>query len=264
MEESFGMTSALIGYSGFVGSNILHQSHFENLYNSKNIESIINKSFDLLVCSGVPAVKWLANKEPAKDLENINRLTRCLEKVSAQKVILISTVDVYPSPIEVDEDTEIDADILHPYGKHRLQLERFAKQKFDTLIIRLPGLFGEGLKKNIIYDFIHNNCIEQIHKDSVFQFYYLDNLWKDIKVFLKNDLKLVNLATQPTAVWEVASEGFGFKFTNEPPSKPAKYDFRTKHSHLLGRTDSIYMYDKNQVLLDLNKFVSKQKNAPKK
>ncbi|MBD1878308.1 NAD-dependent epimerase/dehydratase family protein [Coleofasciculus sp. FACHB-T130] len=252
------MSSALIGYSGFVGSNIVRQNYFNSLYNSKNIESIIDQSFDVLVCSGAPAVKWLANKEPIKDLENINRLIKCLGKVSAQKVILISTVDVYPVAVEVDEDTEIDTNNLHPYGKHRLELERFVKERFDTLIVRLPGLFGEGLKKNIIYDFIHNNCTEQIHKDSVFQFYNLDHLWKDIQVFLKNDLKLVNLATEPIAVWEVASEGFGFTFTNEPSSKPARYDFRTKYSYLLDKNNHLYMYNKEQVLIDLKNFALKQ------
>lgn len=153
------MNSAIIGYTGFVGSNLVRQVDFNSLYNSKNIESIIGKKFDLLVCSGAPAVKWLANKEPEKDLENIKRLTKCLGKVAAKKVILISTVDVYPLPVEVDEDTEIDLEVLHPYGKHRLELERFVEARFDSLIVRLPGLFGDGLKKNIIYDLLHDTLI---------------------------------------------------------------------------------------------------------
>lgn len=252
------MNSAIIGYTGFVGSNLVRQVDFNSLYNSKNIESIIGQRFDLLVCSGAPAVKWIANKEPEKDLENLKRLSRCLEKVAAKKVILISTVDVYPLPVEVDEDTEIDPETLHPYGKHRLELERFVEARFDSLIVRLPGLFGDGLKKNIIYDLIHNNSTEKIHKDSVFQFYNLDNLWKDIQTFIKYNLKLVNLATEPTAVWEVAAEGFGFNFTNEPQILPAKYNFRTKYSHLINDRTNFYMYNKNEVLQDLKKFVSKQ------
>lgn len=251
------MSNAIIGYSGFVGGNLVHQFHFEELYNSKNIESIAGREFDLLVCAGVPAVKWFANKEPITDLKNINRLGDCIRKASAQKVILISTIDVYPSPIQVNEDTVIDLNQLHPYGKHRLELESFVKDNFNTTIIRLPGLFGYGLKKNIIYDFIHDNMTDKIHKNSIFQFYNLDHLWQDIEVCLKHDLKLVNFATEPTSVQEVACEAFGFDFTNEPDNLPVQYDFRTKYSRIFDSLTS-YMYTKTQIFQELKQFVNKQ------
>lgn len=252
------MSSALIGYTGFVGGNLIRQRQFDELYNSKNIESIAGKNFELIVCSGAPAVKWLANKEPIKDAETLDRLKECLGQVSASKVVLISTVDVYPVPIKVDEDIEIDTKDLHPYGKHRLELERFVCDRFDTSIIRLPGLFGSGLKKNIIYDFIHNNNVQQIHQDSEFQFYYLDNLWQDIQTVLNNNLSLVNFGTEPTSVKEVAREGFGIDFTNKTPNQPARYDMRTKYGHLFGNPTDVYMYAKEQVLRELKDFVSKQ------
>ncbi|MCL1464403.1 hypothetical protein [Argonema galeatum] len=252
------MSTALIGYTGFVGGNLIGQRQFDELYNSKNIDSIAGKNFELIVCSGAPAVKWLANKEPIKDAETLARLKGCLGQVSASKIVLISTVDVYPVPIKVDEDTEIDTKDLHPYGKHRLELERFVCDRFDTSIIRLPGLFGSGLKKNIVYDFIHNNNVEQIHKDSEFQFYYLDNLWPDIQTVLNNNLSLVNFGTEPTSVKEVAREGFGIDFTNKTPNQPARYDMRTKYSHLFGNPTDVYMYSKERVLGELKDFVSKQ------
>jgi len=257
------MSKALIGYTGFVGSNLACQSKFDSFYNSKNIESIIGQEFDLIVCAGAPAVKWLANKEPVKDLESIDRLSKCLGQAAAKKVILISTVDVYPSPVAVNEDTEIDTADLHSYGKHRLQLENFVKERFDTLIVRLPGLFGDGLKKNIIYDLLHKNCVDQIHKDSKFQFYYLAYLWQDIQTSLQHNLQLVNLATEPTSVWEVADAGFDLQFINEPQSHPASYDMRSKYSKLFNSKQNLYMYDKQQVLLDIKDFVDKQKEAVK-
>jgi nucleoside-diphosphate-sugar epimerase len=251
------MSSALIGYTGFVGGNLLRQVCFDELYNSKNIEAIAGREFHLIVCAGAPAVKWFANKEPLTDLKSINRLRDCLGQASAQKVILISTVDVYPSPIEVDEETSIDINQLHPYGKHRLELERFVQDNFDTTIIRLPGLFGKGLKKNIIYDFLHNNDVEKIHKDSAFQFYSLEHLWRDIEACLKQDIKLINFATEPTRVQEVAHEGFGFEFTNEPNYPPARYDFRTKYGSIFG-SPTPYLYSKKQIFQDLKDFVRKQ------
>src|SRR4029077_2021184 len=123
--------------------------------------------------------------------------------------------------------------------------------------VRLPGLFGEGLKKNIIYDFIHNNNIGQIHADSVFQFYPIINLWRDIQTALKHNIKLVNFATEPTSVLEIAREGFGLEFSNRPQTNPAYYDFRTKYDHLFGGAKG-YIYNKDQILKLLKNFVSSQ------
>jgi nucleoside-diphosphate-sugar epimerase len=251
------MPNALIGHTGFVGCNLARQLHFDDFYNSKNIESIIGKTYDLMVCAGAPAEKWKANKDPIKDRDNISRLMSCLSKASAVKVILISTIDVYPSPIKVDENTVINPEGLSPYGKHRWELEKFVKTRFDSLIIRLPGLFGSGLKKNIIYDFIHNNCMDQIHADSVFQFYHLDNLGRDIQIPLNHHIKLINFATEPISVREITHEVFKIEFNNRPHSKPAQYDFRTKHDHLFGGSRG-YIYNKQQVLSELEGFVSSQ------
>lgn len=252
------MITSLIGHTGFVGSNLIKQTKFDDFYNSKNIESIIGKDYEILVCAGSPAVKWLANKEPIKDRENLQRLMSCLERVSARKAILISTVDVYPVPIKVDEDTKINLESLHPYGKNRLELETFFQEHFDSLIVRLPGLFGNGLKKNIIYDFLNDNIGDWIHRDSVFQFYNLEHLWQDIQIALERNLKLVNFATEPTSVKEVAAEAFGFEFTNQSQQNPARYDMRSLYFQLFDGCKPGYLYDKNRVLLELKEFVSEQ------
>ena len=250
------MNSAIIGYTGFVGGNLVNQYHFDQFYNSKNIESIGGQQFDCLVCAGAPAVKWLANKEPIGDRENLQRLMNCLKNVEAKQMILISTVDVYPSPIEVNEENIIDLEKCQPYGKHRLELEYFLAERFDTLTIRLPGLFGQGLKKNIIYDFLNNNVGDWIHKDSVFQFYNLDNLWQDIQTALEHQLHLVNFATEPTSVYEVAKHSFGFEFTNTPEQPPARYDMRTKYSEFFQGVNLGYLYNKEEILKQIKNFVN--------
>lgn len=148
--------NAIIGYTGFVGSNINKQMRFDKKYNSQNIESIKNKKFDLVVCAGVSGTKYLANKFPEKDFEMIMRLIKSLDTITATKFILISTVDVYKEPYDVNENSELDGKGLHHYGKNRLYLEKWVENKFDNYsIIRLPALFGNGLKKNFLYDMIN-------------------------------------------------------------------------------------------------------------
>ena len=147
------MKKALIGYTGFVGGNLVRQMDFDDLYNSKNISQIENKSYDIIICAGVRAEKYLANKYPEQDLEQIQSLIDLLGTVGCAHFVLISTIDVYNNPSDVDEDTKIDETTLHAYGKNRLYMEKWAAQKFAKhTIIRLPALFGTGLKKNFIYD----------------------------------------------------------------------------------------------------------------
>ncbi|WP_264320297.1 hypothetical protein [Zarconia navalis] len=212
----------------------------------------------MLVCAGAPAVKWLANKEPDRDKASLDRLMQSLEGVKASKFVLISTVDVYPTPVDVDEATPINRKNLHPYGKHRLELEDFVRDRFESAIVRLPALFGEGLKKNIIYDFLYNNQVEKIHCDHIFQFYNLEYLWRDIQVILENELKLVNFATEPIAVRDVAQKAFGLEFTNRPHDNPIRYDMKTRYGDRLGRSASSYLYERSQILHDLKNFANTQ------
>ncbi|MCD6460589.1 NAD(P)-dependent oxidoreductase [bacterium] len=251
------MKTAVIGHTGFVGSNIIAQSDFDDFYNSKNIFEIKNKKYDLVVCSGISAVKWLANKEPQNDWNNIKNLLDCLKEVECGKFILISTVDVYPDTNGVDEDSIIDAENLQPYGKHRLMAEQFVEKKFDSLIVRLPGLFGKGLKKNAIYDFIHNNQIDKIHSQAVFQFYYLDNICKDIQTALKSGIKVINFAAEPISIYEIAKEAFGFEFTNICSYPPPYYNFKTKYHQLYGGKDG-YIYTKMEIIESLRVFLREE------
>lgn len=252
------MHNALIGYTGFVGGNLLRQKDFQDLYNSRNIETVAGRQYDLLVCAGAPAEKWRANQNPEADLAGIQRLQDALADVRADRVILISTVDVYPEPRAVDEETEIDPGDGHAYGRHRLLLERFIAERFDTLVIRLPGLFGTGLKKNVVYDFLHNNEVEKVSSRGVFQFYRLDTLWPDVEIALHAGLRLVNFATEPVRVDAVAREAFGFEFHNETPPEPKPYDVRSRHAGLFGGVDG-YLQSRERVLSELAAFVRSER-----
>src|SRR5882672_584507 len=225
------MARALIGHTGFVGGNLRAQGDYTDLYNSSNIGDIAGKSFELVVSAGCKAAKWIANKEPQADREGIAVLMRALERVRAERFVLISTIDVYPRPIEVDEDTALDPAGAQPYGKHRLELEQFVRARFqNALIVRLPGVFGAGLKKNAIYDFLHDNRLDLVHQDGVFQFYDLDRIGADIALCLAAQLTLVNFATEPVAVRDIASAAFGREFENALPPPAPRYDFWTKHA----------------------------------
>lgn len=172
--------TALVGYTGFVGSNIYAEGTFDAVYNSKNIEEAYGTNPDLLIYAGLRAEKYLANNAPEKDMELIIQAEENIQKINPQKLVLISTIDVFKVPKDVDENSKIDIVGLHAYGYNRYQLELWVRQNYpDALIIRLPGLFGINIKKNFIYDFI--NLIPSMLTAK--KMAELDKIDKELKLF---------------------------------------------------------------------------------
>ena len=146
---------ALVGYSGFVGANLDRQAHFDAKYNTQNITQAYGTSPELLVYAGIRAEKYLANNDPALDLQMVREGFENIRRINPKRLILISTADVYKLPVQVDETTPIDTAGLHAYGLNRYQLEVWVRELYpDATIVRLPGLYGKGIKKNFIYDYI--------------------------------------------------------------------------------------------------------------
>jgi hypothetical protein len=253
------MRTALIGYTGFVGGNIDKQHEFDDHYNSRNIAEIEGKEYDLVVSAANRAEMWRINQEPEVDKAEIDEFISHIRNAKIGKLVLISTVGVYKNPNGANEDTPIETEGLLPYGINRYYLEEFCRENFDTTIIRLPGLFGDGLKKNVIYDLLHDNMVEKIHADGTYQYYNLDNIWKDISVALDNNLPLVNLAVPPVSTREVARVAFNIDFTNTPEGvDPAFWDMHSKYGQLYGGEGN-YLYTKEQELKDIRRFVERER-----
>ncbi len=258
--------NALIGFSGFVGSTLLKQATFDMLYRSTNILEIEGQSFDTVVCAGAPAQKWIANQEPDADRQKIDALIGHLKTVKCKTFILISTVDVFKNTIGVDEEAPVEEAGLHAYGLHRLLLEKFVESHFTNhLIVRLPGLVGPGLRKNVIFDFLNDNNLHFIENRGVFQFYPMVNLWYDIQLALNAGLKLVHLTAEPISVAEVSKQGFGKIFEQVLLSTPATYDMRSCHAQVFGATGH-YQYSARETIQAIRAYAQSEplaiKNEP--
>lgn len=252
------MSDALIGFSGFVGSTLLKQAHFSALYRSTNIHEIENREFDVVVCAGAPAQKWIANREPVDDRNKIEFLINHIRTIKCKKFILISTVDVFKDPIGVDESTPVDESGLHAYGLHRRLLEKFVDQHFPSyLIVRLPGLVGPGLRKNVIFDFLNNNNLHAVESRGVFQFYPMVNLWYDIQRALEAGLSLVHLTGEPISVADVSLLGFGRPFKQSLANPPARYDMQTQHAQIFGSTGQ-YQYSARETIQAIRAFAQSE------
>jgi nucleoside-diphosphate-sugar epimerase len=253
--------ACLIGHTGFVGGNLRKQSVFDDCYNSTNIKQILGRSYDLLVCCGVSAVKWQANRFPAEDRAAIDQLLENLAFVTATRTILISTVDIYPTVEGVDESFDPHGRPNHAYGTNRLHVEDTIQQLFgQSHVVRLPALFGPGLKKNVIYDLLHDNCLDAIHPQGSFQYYDVRRLWLDLQIVVRNDLRVVNFATGPIKTCEIVQRYFPGKQIASPAPRPAAYDMRTQYADYFGGSGG-YIYSAEQVLADLGDWIQQDKNG---
>lgn len=308
--------TALVGYTGFVGSNICAAAgeKIDKVYNSKNIKEAYGTTPDLLIYAGLRAEKYLADHEPEKDMELILQAEENIKNINPKRLVLISTVDVFKIPKDVDENSVIDTDGLRSYGYNRYQLELWVREKYpDALIIRLPGLFGKNIKKNFIYDYIHvipfmlkaekfeellaeapelkryyklqENGFYKINvtreyrkgiKDlfrrlgfsalnftdsrSIYQFYNLGRLWKDIQTALDSGITLWHPATEPVSAGEVYRYLTGERFVNELSGMPVDYGYRTLYDTAFGGMGG-YICSKQDILDEIKEFVGNEING---
>lgn len=242
------MKTALIGYTGFVGATLERAINPSHRFRSTNIEEIRGEEFDHVICAGVQAMKWWANLHPEEDMAGIGRLLDALSHVKTQRFTLISTIDVYPSPRSVFENSSIDKSCHHAYGINRLHVEEWVSGNFDSVaVLRLPGLFGPGLKKNVIYDMMHNNGLEKVHPDGVFQYYDTRRLAGDIDKVWQHGIHLLNVSSEPISTLEIRDRFFPGKVLGGTGVAPAGYDMRSIHANAW-KGENSYLYSKVQIM----------------
>ena len=245
------MSVAILG-SGLVGTRLrLSISEPHDIYTSKNISEIRGKSYDTVYCAALRAEKWKINCDPSPDLQNIVDLQSNLIAASIKKFVLISTIDIYDK-IDLCQTEEDENVTTESYGKHRFLMEQWVKATYkDYHILRLPGLFGIGLKKNIVFDVLNNNRVNLINPDSIFQWYFLDDLYNDISTIISRNIRIVNLFSEPIKTSYLFEHCFSyFVFSNEfDKFATVIYDFRTIHG------SGGYWRDKSYIVRTMSEFI---------
>lgn len=303
----------LVGYTGFVGSNLNIANCFTHLYNTQNINESYGTNPDILVYAGVTGTKYIANSNPGKDAAIIKSAIDNIIKIKATKLVLISTIDVYERPEGLTEDNEATSQESFVYGYHRSELENWVRNNVsDYHIIRLPGIYGKNLKKNFIYDlsnpipnvlnaqkysffaekseiikqsyaigpdgFYHINGSTDIKGEAlysefkrmcftalnftdsrgVFQYYNLKFLWNHICKAIENNIKILNIATEPFSISELYEFIYEKPFVNEICDNPPYYNFKTKYAELYGGNNG-YIFSKEEVMNDIKEFIGEKR-----
>lgn len=246
----------LIGNTGLIGQTIKDHINFDLEFNSSNIESIKDYVIDGcdIYLSCLPATKWLVNQEPVKDYNNILNIYNIISKYKFNKIILFSTIDVYyNSPLMTTESFKPYVKNID-YSSNRLIFELliYNLNYQNIQIFRLPSLFGDRIKKNILFDLLNNNQITKINFNSKYQWLNLKNLYSYMIAY-KNTNGIINLFPEPVDSMEIAKI---FKINTDSIrySNEIIYNYRTIYSK------SGYIQSKNDSLIEIKRFISEYRN----
>jgi hypothetical protein len=247
----------LVGDTGLVGSVLRQSVNFDATFNSTNIHELpiiasMPGRVEELYLACLPATKWLVNQDPAKDLNNILSIVDVLSKVWASKVILISTIDIY-------QQTNTGADEANwtqfgslSYGANRLLFEALVRDTlaFNTCIVRLPAVFHPLIKKNILFDLLNDNNVEQINGNSSYQWYPLKRLWQDIQSIKDNDV--TNLFPPPIETLDIINKFF--------PNTEVASGQRVLYDYCTDATESGYWLSRDEVMQEMEAFINETRN----
>jgi hypothetical protein len=258
----------LVGNTGLIGKTLKDKIEFDYEFNSKNINELSNLDIDPLVTDlylcCLPATKWLINKDPQTDLNNIFNILNVITKKEYNNVILYSTIDVYNNvPLESDESYPLQ--ITSPdYGSNRLLFEKLVSNtlKYKKLLtLRLPALFGNHIKKNILFDLLNNNQIDKINYNSKYQWYNLDNLVTDtsncLDIIVKDKLT-INLFSEPVNTSEILELFNINKSKVDSKSSKIVYNYKTNSN------STEYVKNKKEILHEIKEFIFNYKLASTK
>jgi len=238
--------NAIIGHNGYIGSFLKKKLKINYLYNSKNIKKIKNKVFDTVYLTAPSSLKYHANKFHTKDKKNILKLINILKTLKCNKIIHFSSTDTICAK----------KDKKNYYGINRLIIESFIKKKFKNYsIIRLPSLFGGNLKKNFFYDLINQKSLKFYNSQTKLQWYYLEDLIKDINFINKKKIKISNLVSKQISCISIAKylNHKNLNFNNN--LKIYKYNIQNNNNSV----NKKYFYSKLEILKKMKKIYKKTK-----
>jgi hypothetical protein len=243
-----------MGGSGLIGTTLQEQHKFDLVFSSKDahkIDKLDLNGYDIWL-SCLPATKWKVNEDIEEDIYNMQYIIKLLHKFKFNNIILFSTIDVYvDSPLESNEWYAPNISEFN-YGTNRRLFEIMVSQllSYNNLkIFRLPALFGKHIKKNIIFDLLNNNQVDKIKAKSTYQWYDLNDLYKDVQDRLLLSPKVFNLFPEPIPTKRIIELFPQYKDIVDNVEQGSIYVFKTIH------TGTGFLYNKDVSLAKLAKFI---------
>ena len=115
---------------------------------------------------------------------------------------------------------------------------------------KLNSFQMKALRKHLINLNLHSASLT--NKNSLFQYYYLGNLWEDIKIMIKNNIKILNASCDPLKA-NYLHKLFTGKPMRKNQSKIYNAQMRSIHSEHWGNKKKTFLYKKNETVKQIKK-----------
>jgi UDP-glucose 4-epimerase len=232
---------AITGASGFIGSNFLKR------YKGEYISIDLRKKID--IPNGVDTVihlagisrPYISQSDPAMTFKvNVAKTVELLEEMRLKKVSKI----IFASSILCE----------YPgcnYGQEKLITERYIKlfsSQFgiNYVIMRISGVYGEGMNRNPVYEFLSNGEVNlYVSRHSVYNFIYIGDVVNAIIRSLKQTNETLNIYGKDICLNHIYEY-----YRDQLNERPALYDTSTI-KRIQGVGDWPNQFDMNDQLIKI-------------
>jgi len=193
----------ILGAKGFIGQHLVKE--FPDALQITRDSKLCGAHVETLFIAAPTSRKYLVDKFPENDKVEIDKIIDTVfSRLKIDNVVLISTIDVYLNSSDSLEGSPCREDLS--YGGNRNYFESQLKLRIKNLkICRSGGLFGPGLQKNLIYDFLkmRNDYLVNYNFGSTFQWLPIDFFVGELLDFSKGEIMLKNIVGEPTSVEDI-------------------------------------------------------------
>lgn len=150
------MKILVVGYKGFIGSNIYDAMSCEDVVGITSGEELPDEKFDAVVNANGNSRKYWANQNPVEDFK-------------ASVLSVYAVVTKYPDARHVFISS-LDAHYEYPYGRNK----RIAEEVIKTFsagcsILRCGSVIGPTMRKGTVFDIVNESPLF-VTPDSTIQF----------------------------------------------------------------------------------------------
>ncbi len=224
----------ILGGEGFIGSALVRacarQGLIHRVINRDNYSQLVGSSCSVLINANGNSKKYLAIQDPVTEFDaSVRSVRSTLLDFNFDSYVYLSSCDIYPdcsSPAATNEDRAIDVTHQSPYGFHKFLAEQCVRHgAAQSLILRLGGCIGPGLRKGPIYD-IMSDAPLWLDLDSELQFMHTDDLASIALTLVNRGLwgQLFNVCGQGTVRLRTVVEFIGRAVAVNPDSPRVRYD----------------------------------------